>query len=226
MAKSTRGMRSATSAHSASHCPDEGEIISLDFDLQLGSEQKGRRPALVLSPKAYNSVTKLCIVCPITNKVKNYPFEVALPENVDGLTGVVLSDQVKNLSWDVRGSKYLGEAPAGVVFQVKEEDEGEGASRDPLKGACRSLPPRRTRERLTADAGRRLSPIALLLVSSFLAWGCGCSSSRLREKMIRGAIPPPRGGSRATPGSAPRVRRARVRGRGRRACRRQASRTA
>ena len=161
MAKSTRGMRSATSAHSASHCPDEGEIISLDFDLQLGSEQKGRRPALVLSPKAYNSVTKLCIVCPITNKVKNYPFEVALPENVDGLTGVVLSDQVKNLSWDVRGSKYLGEAPAGVVFQVKEEDEGEGASRDPLNGACRSLPPRRTRERLTADAGRRLSPMAL-----------------------------------------------------------------
>ena len=119
MAKSAPAALSAMNFPSGSYCPDEGDFIHIDFDPQIGTEQKGKRPALVLSPKSYNAAAKLCVLCPVTNKAKGYPFEVAIPANDDGITGVVLTDQIKSMSWEARGAKYLGDAPDGVVSHVK-----------------------------------------------------------------------------------------------------------
>jgi len=76
--------------------PDRGDIIWINFDPQAGREQAHHRPALVLSPKAYNEKTFLCLVCPLTSHIKGYPFEVQIPE--DDL-GVVLAVLVKSLDW-------------------------------------------------------------------------------------------------------------------------------
>lgn len=91
----------------------------MNFDPQSGSEQAGPRPALVLSPRAYNKAAKLCVVCPITNQAKGYPFEVALPAGLK-VTGVVLADHVKSLSWETRGAEYRCKAPAEVVDETRK----------------------------------------------------------------------------------------------------------
>ena len=90
---------------SRKHIPDQGDIVWLDFNPQLGHEQRGRRPALVISLKAYNEKTGLGLFCPITSKEKGYPFEVSvLGKTIDGC---VLSDQVKSLDWRVRNIEYI-----------------------------------------------------------------------------------------------------------------------
>lgn len=89
----------------------------LDHDPQTGHEQAGRRPTLVLSPKAYNAAAGLMLCCPVTSQVKGYPFEVALI-GVKGLTGVVLSDQVRSLDWKARTSTKAGRAADAVVADV------------------------------------------------------------------------------------------------------------
>ena len=76
-----------------SYVPDRGDLVWLEFAPQAGSEQRVRRPALVLSPKTYNGKVGLALFCPITSKVKGYPFEVLLPD-VYPVSGVVLSDQL------------------------------------------------------------------------------------------------------------------------------------
>ena len=83
------------------YIPDAGDLIWLTFDPPAGREQAGRRPALVLSPAAYNEITSLALVCPITSRVKGYPFEVSLPEGLP-VSGVVLSDHLKSLDWKER----------------------------------------------------------------------------------------------------------------------------
>ncbi len=83
------------------YIPDCGDLIWLNFDPQAGHEQAGHRPALVLSPKAYNGKTGLCLVIPVTNQGKGYPFELALPTSCQ-TTGVVLCDQVRSLDWQAR----------------------------------------------------------------------------------------------------------------------------
>ena len=102
----------------SSYCPSEGDIIYLDFDPQAGQEQAGRRPALVLSPEAYNRKAGLAVVCPITNQRKGYPFEVTLPSGTKA-TGVVLSDHIESLSWRARRSAYLCEAPSELLEDVR-----------------------------------------------------------------------------------------------------------
>jgi mRNA interferase MazF len=87
--------------------PQQGEIIWIDFDPQSGREQAGRRPALVLSKTAYNQRIGRAFVCPITSKVKGYPFEV--PVDTAGIKGVVLSDHLKNLDWIAHGTSMTGE---------------------------------------------------------------------------------------------------------------------
>jgi mRNA interferase MazF len=87
------------------YIPDRGDIIWLDFDPQTGHEQKGRRPAVVLSPKIYNQKTNLAILCPITSKEKGYPFEVQIKGRQ--IQGVALSDQVKNLDWSIRNADFM-----------------------------------------------------------------------------------------------------------------------
>jgi mRNA interferase MazF len=99
------------------YVPDKGDLIWLDFNPQVGREQAGRRPALVLSPKPYNEKTSLAIVCPITSQIKGYPFEVPLPKNLP-LAGVILSDHVKSLDWRQRRAEKAGRVSKQLYEQV------------------------------------------------------------------------------------------------------------
>ncbi len=98
--------------------PNRGDLVWIDFDPQAGREQAGRRPAIVLSPRAYHQLTEYVIVCPITSTVKGYPFEVILPDGLP-ISGAVLADQVKSLDWTVRKPKYKGRASAAVLADVR-----------------------------------------------------------------------------------------------------------
>ena len=97
--------------------PERGDLIWLDCTPQSGREQAGRRPALVLSPSAYNAKVGLALICPITSKVKGYPFEVLLPAG-GPMEGVVLADQLRSLDWRSRQAEVLGKAPITVVERV------------------------------------------------------------------------------------------------------------
>lgn len=101
----------------AGYIPDRGDAVWLHFDPQSGHEQRGRRPALVLSPASYNGKVGLAILCPVTSRAKGYPFEVALPA-ASGVDGVVLADQVKNLDWRARKAELICGMPEGVTEEV------------------------------------------------------------------------------------------------------------
>ena len=100
-----------------SYIPDCGDIVWLNFDPQAGHEQAGHRPALVLSPKVYNGRTGLCLVAPITNQGKGYPFELALPATCQ-TTGVILCDQVRSLDWKARKATLKENAGHDFVRDV------------------------------------------------------------------------------------------------------------
>jgi mRNA interferase MazF len=97
-----------------------GNLIWINLNPTQGHEQQGRRPALVLSPRAYNEPTGLCLACAITNQAKGFRFEVAIPA-ATSVTGVVLADQVRCLSWPVRGAVFIGSAPASVLDETREK---------------------------------------------------------------------------------------------------------
>jgi mRNA interferase MazF len=97
--------------------PGRGDLIWISLDPRAGHEQAGRRPALVLSPVAYNGRTGLALCCPITSRVKGYPFEVALPDGLP-IAGVVLVDQVRNLDWKARRFEVAAAAPLEVVAET------------------------------------------------------------------------------------------------------------
>lgn len=99
------------------YVPGRGDLVWLQFDPQAGHEQRGRRPALVVSPRAYNAKVGLALFCPVTSRAKGYPFEVPLPEEGE-VQGVVLADQVKSLDWRVRRAERIEAAPAKVVAEV------------------------------------------------------------------------------------------------------------
>lgn len=100
----------------AKYAPERGDIVWLTFDPQAGHEQAGRRPALVLSPKAYNAKTSLALICPITSQTKGYPFEVALPNGP--VNGVILADQVRNLDWTARRAEKISSVSDEVLSEV------------------------------------------------------------------------------------------------------------
>ena len=99
------------------YIPDRGDIVWITFNPQAGQEQAGRRPALVLSPAAYNGKVGLAILCPITSQIKGYPFEVLIPEGL-AIGGVILSDQVKSLDWKARQAEWVGRLPASTAAEV------------------------------------------------------------------------------------------------------------
>ena len=103
-----------------SYIPDRGDAIWLTFTPQAGHEQAGRRPALVLSPAAYNGKVGLALLCPITNQVKSYPFEVAIPDGID-VTGAILSDQIKSLDWRVRQATFITRLPDDILQDVLQK---------------------------------------------------------------------------------------------------------
>ncbi|HYW46930.1 MAG TPA: endoribonuclease MazF [Bryobacteraceae bacterium] len=103
---------------SAAYVPDAGDLVWLAFDPREGREQAGRRPALVLSPGKYNARSGLALVCPITNQVKGYPFEVAVPIG-RGATCVILADHVKSVDWKARHAEKLGRCPTEAIDEVR-----------------------------------------------------------------------------------------------------------
>jgi len=100
------------------YVPDRGDIIWLDFDPQAGHEQAGHRPALVLSPAIYNAKVGLLLACPMTTKLKGYPFEVPI---AGPIPGAALADQVKSLDWRARGAVFKGRASADEVMDVRKK---------------------------------------------------------------------------------------------------------
>lgn len=102
------------------HVPGRGDVVWISLYPQSGHEQTGRRPALVLSPESYNKKTSLAILCPITNQVKGYPFEVLIPEGLP-VTGAILSDQVKSLDWRARNSELACTLPAETVSEALDK---------------------------------------------------------------------------------------------------------
>ena len=96
--------------------PDRGDAVWIQFNPQAGHEQAGRRPALVLSPAAYNTKVGLAILCPITSQIKGYPFEVRV--RGQRVEGVVLADQVKSLDWRVRQAEVIERLPDAVTAEV------------------------------------------------------------------------------------------------------------
>jgi mRNA interferase MazF len=98
------------------YVPQAGDIVWLNFTPQVGHEQARRRPALVLSPAAYNDKTSLMICCPMTTQIKNYPFEVLIAETP---ANVVLADQVKSLDWRVRKAVRKGTVSTEELADVR-----------------------------------------------------------------------------------------------------------
>ncbi len=101
----------------SAYCPKRGEVVWLKFSPQAGHEQAGFRPALTLTPENYNRKTGLAVFCPITSQVKGYPFEVLIPSGLK-ISGVILSDQIRNLDWQVRGSKFFCKVPESTFLEV------------------------------------------------------------------------------------------------------------
>ncbi len=99
------------------YIPDRGDLVWTNFNPQAGHEQAGRRPAVVISPLSYNKKVGLAILCPVTSKIKGYPFEVNIPIGFD-ITGVILSDQVKNMDWKVRQTSLINKLPQNTILEI------------------------------------------------------------------------------------------------------------
>jgi mRNA interferase MazF len=102
------------------YVPRRGDFVWIHLNPQAGHEQAGHRPALTLSPEAYNSKVGLALICPVTNQVKGYPFEVVIPEGLP-VTGVILSDQIRSLDWRARQAELICVAPEETVAEVLQK---------------------------------------------------------------------------------------------------------
>ncbi|MDR1417837.1 MAG: endoribonuclease MazF [Endomicrobium sp.] len=98
------------------YVPECGDIVWLNFDPQFGHEQKGKRPAIVVSPFEYNEKAGLAIFCPITSEVKNYPFEVRIINKK--IDGVVLADQIRSLDWSKRGASFITKVTESEMEEI------------------------------------------------------------------------------------------------------------
>ena len=101
----------------AAYVPRKGHFVAVTFDPQSGHEQRGRRPALVVSNDLFNKHTGLCIACPITGTPREYPFHVAIPEG-EAVTGFVMVEQVRSIDYRARALKRIGDASARVLEQT------------------------------------------------------------------------------------------------------------
>ncbi len=101
------------------YIPNRGDLVWLNFSPQVGHEQRGQRPALVVSLKAYNQKTGLALCCPISSHKKNYPFEVQISSKK--MDGVILADHLKNLDWKARKIKFIEKANPKIVKECIEK---------------------------------------------------------------------------------------------------------
>jgi len=102
------------------YIPNRGDVVWITLNPQAGHEQAGRRPALILSPAAYNGKVGLAILCPITSQIKGYPFEVLIPPDLK-ISGVILSDQVKSLDWKAREAKLICKLPPATIDEALQK---------------------------------------------------------------------------------------------------------
>ena len=105
---------------STGYVPERGDAVWVTLNPQAGHEQAGRRPAVVLSPQAYNGRVGLAILCPITSHRKGYPFEVLIPADLP-LTGAILADQVKSLDWRARNTELICALPDETISEVMQK---------------------------------------------------------------------------------------------------------
>ena len=103
-----------------SYVPNRGDVVWISLNPQTGHEQAGRRPAVVVSPLAYNRKVGLALLCPITSQIKGYPFEVIIPQGLK-LSGAVLSDQVKSLDWRARRAELICTLPRDTIVEVVQK---------------------------------------------------------------------------------------------------------
>ena len=108
------------SGDAMAYIPNRGDVVWITLNPQAGHEQAGRRPALVLSPSAYNGKVGLALLCPITNQIKGYPFEVVIPNGLK-IRGAVLSDQIKSLDWKTRRAEYVCALPSATLYEVLQK---------------------------------------------------------------------------------------------------------
>jgi mRNA interferase MazF len=99
------------------YIPKRGDVVRLTLTPQVGHEQAGRRPVLVLSPEGYNKKVGLALFCPLTNQSKGYPFEVLVPSDLP-VSGVILADQVKSFDWRGRRAEWICTLPTKIVAEV------------------------------------------------------------------------------------------------------------
>jgi mRNA interferase MazF len=99
------------------YIPARGDIAWLDFSPHAGHEQAGRRPALVLTAQKYNALSHLAVFCPISSKLKGYPFEVQLPSEMH-TQGAVIADQVHSFDWTERRAEYKETVPSEILDEV------------------------------------------------------------------------------------------------------------
>ena len=99
------------------YVPQQGDFVSLTFDPQSGHEQKGRRPALVVTHQLFNQHTGLALVCPMTNTNRDFPFHLTVPPDL-GLTGFVMAEQVKSVDYLARNIRFISQAPTEFVYDV------------------------------------------------------------------------------------------------------------
>lgn len=97
--------------------PDRGSLVWLEFSPHAGSEQAGRRPAIVLTPEAYHQRSRLAVVCPITTRIRGWPTEVALPPGLR-ISGVVLVDHIKSVDREARHMEVVGTVPSEVLDEI------------------------------------------------------------------------------------------------------------
>jgi len=102
------------------YVPRRGDVVWITLNPQAGHEQAGRRPAVVLSPAVYNGKVGLAILCPITNQIKGYPFEVLIPPGM-AVSGAILADQVKSLDWRARDAEWICTLPGETVNEVLQK---------------------------------------------------------------------------------------------------------
>ena len=96
------------------YVPEKGDFITLSFDPQAGHEQKGRRPALVISNYLFNQATGLAIACPLTNTDRKIPFHLPVPAT-SSLSGFVMVEQVKSIDYRARNARFVEKAPPEFV---------------------------------------------------------------------------------------------------------------
>ena len=102
------------------YVPQRGDAVWITLTPQAGHEQAGRRPAVVLSPGTYNARVGLALLCPITNQIKGYPFEVVIPSGLR-VSGAVLADQVRSLDWQARQAEFICALPPRTIGEVLQK---------------------------------------------------------------------------------------------------------